>query len=193
MDRIKQFRNTVFQHATNSGTPFLSAVFPLFALISLSFDPGQTMENVLKWEGSVRWMESVLPLLQHGVVMIVYYWIAALLPACFIRRLHPLVGQALRISSWLTGGVCWWQAFIVTYRMLGSLSVVTGLLFAGVGVVPLAVAASAARGQWNIFGNLMMTLSLTVAARILARILAKRTARLRLSVRARSYSVDDYS
>jgi hypothetical protein len=107
--------------------------------------------------------------------------------------MHPLIGSALRLSSWFIGGVCWWQSFIVTYRLLGLLSVATGLLFAGVGVVPIALFASASRGQWNIFGNLMITLNLALAARVLARIIANRSARMRLANRTRDYSVDDYN
>jgi hypothetical protein len=137
-------------------------------------------------------MESVLPTLQHGVVLICYYWIAVLLPASLLRRMHPLIGSTLKLSSWLIGGVCWWQSFIVTYRLLGLISVATGLLFAGVGVVPMALVASAAKGEWNIFGNLMITLNLTLAARVLARIIAKRAARMRLAIRPRDYAVDDY-
>jgi len=187
---MRQFRKIAHEWAT-ADPPVLCTVL-LLTLISFSLDPGQSLEGVLRWEGSVTWMESVLPTLQHAVVVICYYWIAALLPASAFRRMHPLIGSALRLSSWFIGGVCWWQSFIVTYRLLGLLSVATGLLFAGVGVVPIALFASASRGQWNIFGNLMITLNLTLAARILARIIAKRAARMRLAIRARDYSVDDY-
>jgi uncharacterized membrane protein len=165
---------------------------PLFVLIGFSFQPGQGMEGVLRWEDAVRWMESALPLLQHGVALIVYYWVAALLPALFFRRMHPVVGSALKISSLLTAGVCWWQSLIVTYHLMGWFAVVMGLFFAGVGVVPMAILASAAKGQWDTFGNLMATLGLTLLARILARIIANRVARVRIPRIARTYVADDY-
>jgi hypothetical protein len=192
VDRIRQLRNIVHEWADPADTPVLCTVL-LLALISFSFDPSLSMEGVLRWEGSVMWMESVLPTLQHGVVLLCFYWITVLLPASFFPKMHPLIGSALRFSSWLIGAVCWWQSFIVTYRLLGLFSVVTGLLFGGVGVVPFALFAVAAKGDWNIFGNLMITLNLTLAARVLARIIAKRAARMRLAIREKDYSVDDYN
>ena len=46
-------------------------VVPVF-LLGLSFDMGSSLEGILKWETAVRWMESVLPLLQTGTTVIVY-------------------------------------------------------------------------------------------------------------------------
>jgi hypothetical protein len=161
--------------------------------IGFSLDLGQSMEGVLRWENTVRWMESALPTLHQGVILVVFCWVTALFPLSVFRKMHPLIGKALRTSSLYVAGVCWVHCFIVTYRMMGWLAVMTGLLFAGVGVVPMALLATATKGDWNTFGGLSATLALTLIPRILAKLIARRSARMQLSARARSYSVDDYN
>jgi hypothetical protein len=168
------------------------APLSVFAMIGFSFDVSQSMEGILRWENTVRWMESALPILHQGVVLLVFYWITALLPLSVFRKMHPMIGSMLKASSLFIGGVCCWHSFIVTYRLMGSLAVIMGLMFAGVGVVPMALLASATRSDWSIFENLAVTLVLTILPRILAKIIAKRSARMQLSTRGRSYSVDDY-
>ncbi len=159
----------------------------------LSFDLGQSMEGGLRWENTVRWMESALPILHQGVVLVVFLWVTALLPLSVFRKMHPLIGSMLRTSSLFVGVVCAWQSVIVGYRLMGWLAVVTGLMFAGVGVVPMALLASANKGEWNTFGSLSAALALTIIPRVLAKLIAKRSARMKLSGRTRCYSVDDYN
>ena len=88
--------------------------------ISLLLDFGGYMEGALRWEGAVRWMEAALPVLHTFMMLVVCSWIAVLLPLSCFRKAHPFVVAALRKSSWAIGGVCLWQAFIATYRMLGG-------------------------------------------------------------------------
>jgi hypothetical protein len=181
---IKQFRGLAALGAFG--------VMPLFGQFGFSFDPGSSRESVLTWEACIRWMESALPTIQHGAALVVFFWIAALLPMSVFRRMHPVIAASLRMTSVFIGAVCWWQSVIVTYRMLGWLCVATGLLFVGVGVVPLAVIATASKGEWIVFVDLMGALALTLISRLIARVMSNRAARLNLAGRTRTHYADDY-
>ncbi len=153
------------------------------ALFDSSFDSGSSMERILQWENAIHGMESVFPVLRDAAMVIVFCWVAVLLPMSIFRMMHPLIARSLRLSSLLVGGVCWWQAVIVTYRLMGSLAVVTGMLFAGVGVIPLALLETAAKQDWFVFGDLLATAGLTVLARVIARGISHRDARKKAGAR----------
>ena len=146
------------------------------------------MEGVLALEIVVRGMESALPALQNCVPLIVYYWLTVLLPMYVFPRMRHLIVSSLRASALLIGIVCWWESFIVTYRMLGVLAVIVGTLFAGVGVVPLAIFASASRDDGGTFGEIMLMLVLALVARSMAKRIVNRISGTR-HVRVRDYEV----
>jgi hypothetical protein len=158
----------------------------LLALIPVSFDLRQSLEGVQGFEMVVSWMESALPVLQNWLPFIVYFWFTVLLPIYIFPRMRPLIVSSLRVSALLIGIVCWWQSFIVTYRMLGGLALIAGTLFAGVGVAPLALFATAKSDRGETFGEIMVTLVLMLAARFMARAIAGREAR------TKPVHVDDY-
>ncbi len=164
--------------------------FPLFGQMDIL--PGPYMEGSLIWETAVRWMESALPPLRLAVMLVVYYWVAVLLPMSIFRRMHPLIASSLRLSTLFIGLVCWWQAFIVTYRMMGWLATSIGLLCVGVGVVPIGIFATATNGDRAAFANILTAAFLTVAGRVIARFLAHPTTTIKLSIRQKQYYADDY-
>lgn len=182
VDRTKKFR-----YVNQS----LFGCFPLFILIGFSFDPGSSIEAVQRWENAVRWMESALPVVRNCGAAIVFLWFTVLLPMSIFRSMHPLIAVALKISSFIIGGVCWWQSFIVTYRMLGWLSVVIGLLFAGLGVVPMALVATGMRGDRDVFGDLLLGAGLTLLPRYAAKFMTNRPAEMPDAEKLKSYGVDD--
>jgi hypothetical protein len=160
----------------------------LFGLISVPFDLAPSMEGILGFEMAVRRMESVLPDLQNCLPFIVYYWLTVLLPMYIFPRMRHLIVSSLRGSAVLIGIVCWWQSFIVTYRLLGGLALIAGTLFAGVGVVPLALFATATRDDGGTFGEIIVTLALTLVARGTATMVVNRLSRMK-RVSLRDYEV----
>ena len=155
-------------------------------LIAFSFDVTPSMETALRFEMIIRRMESILPLLQYCLPIVVFYWFTALLPMYIFPRMRPLVASSLRASSLLIGIVCWWQSFIVTYRLLGGVALIAGTLCMGIGVVPAALFATASRNDGSTFGEILVALVLTVAARFLARAITNRASRLK-PVRVNEY------
>jgi hypothetical protein len=157
-------------------------------MIAASFDFTMDAQGVAGSETLVRSMESALPLLQNCLPFIVYYWITVLLPMCIFPRMRRLIVSSLRVSAILFGIVCWWQSFIVTYRMLGGLALIAGTLFAGVGVVPLALFAAATGGQGGTLGEIVAVLVLMLIARLLAKAVEHRLSGAK-PVRVRDYEV----
>jgi hypothetical protein len=171
---------------------FAFSILPLHPGASF-FDSGSPMETLLQWETVVRWMESVLPLLQYGAGIMICYWIAVLLPMSIFRRMHPLIAATLRISSIVIAGVCWWHSFIVTFRLLGWLATAVGILCGGIGVIPMALLATAAKGDWDVFAAIIAALSLAIAPRLIARSLGNRPDNMPVLTRKTAYYNDDYN
>jgi hypothetical protein len=163
------------------------------AAIDLSaFDFG-SMEGALRWQTAIQWMENVLPRLQDMSTLLFCGWVAVLIPMSIFRRAHPLIARILRGSSLFMGGLCWWQSLIVTWHLLGSFAVSVGLLCAGVGVIPMALFATAVRGQWDPFRDLAISAILTLVPRIVAKFIAKRQQKLQLPATVGSYYSRDFS
>jgi hypothetical protein len=116
--------------------------------MAVPFDLTPSMESALRFEMLIRRMESILP---------------------SYRTAWPF---------WFrTASVCWWQSFIVTYRLLGGIALISGILCVGIGVVPAALFATASTSDRLAFGEIMATLVLTVAARFLAKAITSRASR----------------
>jgi len=163
------------------------------AAIDLSSLGLASMEGALRWQTAIQWMESVLPRLQDAGTLLFCSWVAVLIPMSVFRRAHPLIAQILRVSSLFMGGVCWWQSLIVTWQLLGSFAVSVGLLCAGIGVIPMALFATGARGQWDPFRDLAISAILTLVPRIVAKFIAKRQAKMQLPATIGSYYSNDFS
>jgi hypothetical protein len=163
------------------------------AIIDLSSIGLGSMEGALRWQTTIQWMEAVLPTLQDMVTLLFCGWVAVLIPMSVFRRAHPLIARLLRISSLFMGSVCWWQALIVTWQLLGSFAVSVGLLCAGIGVIPMALFATGVRGQWDPFRDLIISAILTLVPRIVAKFITKRREKLHLPATIGSYYSRDFS
>jgi len=71
------------------------------------------------------------------------------------------------ISSFIFGAVLWLGAFVLTYSIWGLLAVIVGLFLFGIGVVPIALIATAIHGFWSPFWDLIITILCTLGARLI--------------------------
>jgi hypothetical protein len=82
------------------------------------------------------------------------------LPFALSRRLRPLVGTAIHISSFLFGIVVRTFCAMFSYAVWGYLGLFVGLVWLGIGVVPVSLIAATIHGDWflvfMILGNLVM-------------------------------------
>jgi hypothetical protein len=127
----------------------------------------------------VDWMERVFYWLQIGVVLSIAIWILAILPMLCFRRTREFAAVVLMYSSYFNGFTCWWYSFIICYRACGLLWLIIGVLFMGVGVVPITLIGTAIGGAWPIFWNVIIALALTFGLRVLALTVAYRVEKRR--------------
>lgn len=89
-----------------------------------------------------------------------------LLPMALIRRTRRTAGSGFVIMSYLFGIVTWLLGAAVTFSSYGWLGLLAGLLFLGVGVIPMAVFAAFFRWHLPDLGVSLVLMSvLTLVAR----------------------------
>lgn len=90
-----------------------------------------------------------------------------LLPLCIFRRTRPWAGVGFVYASLLFGAMlfAYSRLFVVFAWGYGALAI--GLIFAGVGVVPVALLAAIFHGEWTIFWEILFGVVLTFGPRIL--------------------------
>jgi hypothetical protein len=84
------------------------------------------------------------------------------------RKTRPFAAHVLILGSFVTGGSVWIGSAIITYFLWGLMWLIGGILFMGLGVLPLALVASAMAGRWQIFGILAVMMAVTICFRFLA-------------------------
>ena len=98
----------------------------------------------------VGWMESIFVWLGSEFPWVLSGWIVVVLPTLIFRRTRALGAKTLLYSSYYTGFSCWWFCFILCYRALGGFWLLFGLIFMGVGVVPLAFVGLMVKSFWTL-------------------------------------------
>ena len=72
-----------------------------------------------------------------------------------------------RIRAYVYGLTLWFWALLLTYLIWGIRAVFIGLFIAGIGVIPIAILATALNGEWIITGEIILLLVLTCGSRML--------------------------
>ena len=88
------------------------------------------------------------------------------LPLSMVRSLRSWMGTFIFLSSFLFGIVLWLSSFITTLGAWVIGGVIVGLLFAGVGVVPMAGFILLIHGQWADLGTFIGMVVATLGARL---------------------------
>ena len=114
------------------------------------------------------WASEILlaPLIGIGKGLLLLN-LAVLLPLSIVLRFRVLTGSWILLSSYVFALLAWLQGFILTYTTLGVLAVLLGLLLFGVGVVPIALIATAVAGNWSAFVMLLLVTLLTFVSRLI--------------------------
>ena len=93
--------------------------------------------------------------------------VVLVLPLAIFRRTRGFAGTVWFFSSFAFGLVAWLYGFALTYQLWGGLAVVVGLFFFGVGVVFLALLATAVNGLWEPFWTLLFMSFLVFFVRVI--------------------------
>lgn len=150
MDRIKGVAGTCLGLAIFVGVLFVPFVFI---------------------KGSLWASEHLLePLIAAGSIALAID-VVVLLPLSLIKPCRGFTGFCLFISSYVFGAVTWLISFVTVYSLWGIFGVLLGLLFLGVGVVPLALLASLFHGDWSWLVTIIGLSVITMGTRVLSFVL----------------------
>ena len=121
---------------------------------------------VLFLKGATFMANEFLPFLTTASAWLFWILLILALPISFIKRARGVMSIVFLISSYVFGVTGWLIGFALTYYYWGVFWLIVGLFFAGVGVVPLGLLASAFNGGWGQFWNLLLILIITYATRM---------------------------
>ncbi|MEK7644906.1 MAG: hypothetical protein AAB391_01080 [Patescibacteria group bacterium] len=121
----------------------------------------------LVFKGAIWFTATVLPIVQIISGFLFFVNLLVLLPLCFVRKTRGYSGLGMYISSYIFGLELWLRALLFTYIIWGGFWVVVGLLFAGIGILPLSLLATAFDGSWTVLFWLCVGMITTYGSRIL--------------------------
>ena len=114
------------------------------------------------WLGAI-----VLPWLSIIMRLVFILNVIIFLPLGIFKKTRSVSAFGFVMSSFVYGLTLWFWALLLTCLIWGTRAVFIGLLIAGVGVVPIAVLATALNGQWAVTGEIILFLVLTYGSRML--------------------------
>ncbi len=82
------------------------------------------------------------------------------------QKTRGWAGLGFVIVSYMFGFATWIWALILAFMFAGLVWVIIGICFYGIGVVPVAVIATALRGQWNLTIELLVSVAVIYLFRI---------------------------
>ncbi len=94
-------------------------------------------------------------------------------PLALLRFTRPWAGIGYFIASYVFGLTGWFMGLLLTWMLWGGFAVIIGLVFLGVGVIPIAMLATLFKGMWAELGLLILAVVLTYGLRVLGMHLAE--------------------
>lgn len=140
----------------NAGSILLGICFLLFILTL----------PILFIKGALWLAPIALPWLNLIGAITFIVCIFIFLPLGAFRRTRMFAGLGLFFASYIFGLSLWFAGFLLTYMYWGGLALVIGLFIAGIGVVPIAMLASALHSDWPVFLGLLFSVFCTFGARM---------------------------
>ena len=131
------------------------AAFGLIILIVVVF------AVVLLLHGMVWVSDKVLPWLLTVSKYTIGICIFVLLPLCIFRKLRPWAGLGFFYASFVFGAMLWAYSCLFAFNVWGFAGLIIGLIFAGVGVIVIALLAAVLHAQWWVLLDLIVGIFLT--------------------------------
>jgi hypothetical protein len=117
--------------------------------------------------GMVWAADKLMPWLVTASVIAVLICVFIFLPLCIFRKTRPWAGVGYYCASFVFGIMLFAYSCLFVVFAWGYGALAIGLMFAGVGVVPLALIAAIFHGEWSVLGELTLSLVLTFGTRFL--------------------------
>ena len=115
--------------------------------------------------GGVWFSKQILPWLLPSAKMTLGIVLLVLLPLSWWWPTRRIAAKGLLYASGIFGLTLWKWGLILTYNLWGGMAVLVGLFLVGVGVVPMAMFATAFKSMWPTLGQLIALAVLTYGTR----------------------------
>jgi hypothetical protein len=132
--------------------------------IALSLILLAVLVPVIVLHGMVWFSTKALPLLDSASLAALVFCVVVL-PLSLFRRTRRWAGNVFYTLSYLFGTMLFAFACVVAYQNWGYGGLIIGLIFAGIGVVPVACLAALLHGQWSVLGQLAFVIVTTFGIR----------------------------
>ena len=96
-------------------------------------------------------------------------------PLCMFRKVRPWAGFGFYISSYVFGTLLFAYSCLVAFYFWGFTGLVIGLVFLGVGVVPVALLAAVLHADWAVLVDVVLGILLAFGLRLLGTWLTTQT------------------
>jgi hypothetical protein len=117
--------------------------------------------------GMVWASDKMMPWLvtASGVALLICIFV--FLPLCIFRRTRPWAGVGYVYASYVFGLMLWAYSCLFVVYAWGYGALAIGLIFAGVGVVPVALLAAIFHTEWAVLLEVVVGIVLTFGTRFL--------------------------
>ncbi len=136
-------------------------------VIGIAVILGIVLVAMLFIRGGVWLSEKLYPwlILLSGLSLAVS--VLTLAPLAAFRETRGHAGLGFFIVSYVFGTTLWVWSLLLTYDLWGGVALFIGLFLGGIGVLPIALLATAFKGMWSMFGQLILVLVATYGTRTL--------------------------
>lgn len=148
----------------------IAGCFPLY----LGFAFGGIALLILLLRG-VGWIvENVYPWTAFAASIAVFVVVPSSLSLSISRKSRVIGTFGLTISWCVIGLHLWVWSLIIAYTLAGVFWLIVGLLFAGIGVVPVAFIAALISREWSVAGEVLVAVVIVFAIQMFCYFLVKR-------------------
>jgi hypothetical protein len=124
---------------------------------------------------SIGWIARVVLPIFGWISGIALLLVPVLLLISIARSLRGWAGLGIVLASYAVGFSLWVWALVIAFVMAGLFWMIVGLVFAGVGVVFVAIVASAIHGEWSVFIQLIVGVVVVYFLRVIGNVLIERS------------------
>ena len=128
----------------------------------------------LFFTGGIALGIKILPWLFQITGIIFLIDILVLFPLLIFNKTRNITAIGLLISSYIFGVTLWFWGLILTFYYWGLFAVIIGLVFLGIGVVPIALLATIINTEWLLVGQIILLILFTYGSRYYAYHIAKK-------------------
>jgi hypothetical protein len=158
--------------AMNVGGMLKNVGFALGGLLIMAAVFGLAMIFIVGATAASFWvMEWVVPVVFWSSLLIAFFILG---PLSLIPPARFIAASGFVIASYVFGVMMWCGGVAFTYDVWGTMGVILGLAFAGVGIVPVAMLAELFHGEWEVLFGFVILIVLTFGLRLLGFWLAKK-------------------